>query len=246
MKTIITLLALILSSNLFAQDINFDKINELYYNLNEYNFNGFSAEVEFDILEQFKKSIKGEKYISVVDNITLKIDFYSKDSIRFIASKVEETNNLQFDQGLAQAINGAEETIEGFLQSWSEITLVPAFEPEKHNYNIHTESGLTKINYEQEEADVVIYLDNMTNIDSMHFASPSAEIKIYHAYETTSFNKKIIKSIAMSINNFLYLKMDITYKDFDKIKIPQNVAVTQKMQGMSQELKFTFKNIVLL
>jgi hypothetical protein len=242
LKIAIALLSILFFSTHYAQEINFEKLNELYYNLNEYDFNGFSADVEFNILDQLKNSLKDEKYISILNKISMKLNFYSKDSVEFITLNVEETDNQQFNQGLAQTINGAEETVKGFLQSWAEISLTPAFEPNKFDYNIHTVSNNSKIQYTQEGSEVSIYLNN-TNIDSISFINASSEIKMYPTYETTTFDKRIIKTMVTSINNYIELKMDIIYQDFDYIKIPHLITVTQSMQGMSQELKFTLKNI---
>jgi len=246
LKIAIALLSILFFSTHYAQEINFEKLNELYYNLNEYDFNGFSADVEFDILDQLKNSLKDEKYISILNNISLKLNFYSKDSIEFITLNVEETDNQQFNQGLAQTIKGAEETVKGFLQSWAEISLTPAFEPKKFDYTIHTESNDTKIQYTQEGSEVSIYLNSTTNIDSISFINASSEIKMYPTYETTTFDKRIIKTMVTSINKYLEVKMDINYQDFDKIMIPHLITVIQRMQGMSQELKFTLKNISLM
>ena len=246
LKIAYALLSILFFSNLYAQEINFEKLNELYYNLNEYDFNGFSADVEFDLLDQLKNSLKDEKYISILNNISMKLNFYSKDSVEFITLNVDETDNQQFNQGLAQTIKGAEESVKGFLQSWAEISLTPAFEPNKFDYNIHTESNATKIQYTQEGSEVSIYLNNSTTIDSMSLINASSEIKMYPTFETTNFDKRMIKTMVTSINNLLELKMDISYQDFGYIKIPHLITVSQSMQGMSQELKFTLKNISLM
>lgn len=246
MKTISFLLSLFVVSNIFAQDIDFEKLNESYYNLNEYGFNGFSADVQFDLLDQLKKSIKDEKYLSILDNISIELKFYSKDSLEILIPTIEQTENQQFNQGLAQTLNGIENTVKGFMQTWSELSLVPTFEPEKHQYNIKKISDEIEIQYEQEGSEVTTFLNDIFTIDSVYILNPSANFKIYPAYEETKLGKKIIKTVVTSINDFIEVEMDITYKDFGNIKIPSKIYVLQTMQGNIQKSNFTFNNIKLL
>lgn len=246
MKILTILLSFIALSNIYAQEINFKKINESYYNLNEYDFNGFSADVQFDILDQLKKSIKDQKYISILDDISIELMFYSKDSLVVSKSPIAQTENQQFNLGLAQTLNGVEQTVKGFMLTWSEITLAPAFEPEKYKYNIKNIAKHIEIQHEQEGSEVTTFMNSLSTVDSVSIVNSSASIKIYPTYEGTNLGKKIIKSIRTSINNMMEVKMDITYKDFGDIKIPYRINVLQKMQGNIQEFNFTFNNIELL
>lgn len=246
MKIIAVFLSIFVLSNIFAQDIDFEKLNESYYNLNDYDFNGFSADVQFDLLDQLKKSIKDEKYLSILENISIELKFYSKDSLKILMPTIEQTENQQFNQGLAQTLNGIENTVKGFMQTWSELTLVPTFEPEKHQYNINKVSDKIEIQYEQEGSEVTTFLNDLSTIDSVYILNPSANIKIYPVYEETNLGKKIIKTIVTSINDFIEVEMDITYKDFKNIKIPFEINVLQTMQGNIQKSNFILNNIKLL
>ena len=105
---------LLLSKSIFAQEnLDYKKINDLYYNMNDYIFNGFSANIEVDILDQLKKTIKDENNLSVLNNIILKLDFFGKDSIDFITNYVKDENNSKFSQGLNQTIDGIGGTVKG-------------------------------------------------------------------------------------------------------------------------------------
>jgi hypothetical protein len=213
--------------------------------MNDYKFNGFSANVEVDILEQFKKSITNEKSLNELNNIVLKVDFFGKDSINFITNFIENTNKIQYNKELSKIINGIGESVKGSLSTWAAFTFTPIFEPAKYNYRIAKEGKITKINYHTKESDCIEYLTNSESVDSFQVNYNSSVIKMYPVFEITPLNKRILKSNLTSFNGFTDVKIKIKYKDFDKIKIPENVSMSVKNSNMNATMNIKFNNIVL-
>jgi len=246
LKKLILLFSLLLITKLNGQcNINFPELNDLYYNIYDYNFNGFSAEVDFELIAKIKESLKDEIKIDALNKLTFSVVLYSKDSIVFNSSGIDTTGDEDFDRGLSQIIYGAEKTVKGVLLSWATSCFTPAFEPEKFVYNCSDDSSLTIVNYEREGSKVIIFLNNITNIDSIYISNKIEDIKVHPFYEKTDYNKMIIKSLVTSVNNLLEVYMEIDYRDFDKIKIPERIKVSSKTQNNFKELSFKLNNIVL-
>lgn len=232
-------------TNIYAQkEINFQHLNGMYYNYNDYTFKGFSAELKLDLFDKFKETVKDEKYRSVLNNIVFKLDFFSKDSVSFRVLNADKIEDKKIDQGFTLIMRGMEQTVKGFMQTWTELTFSPLIDTSKYNYKSFTEDSVYGIESEQHSSRVKYYLTS-DDIDSVHIKNNTSDIKMYPLYEVTGDNKRIIKSFSMFINNIIEISVNINYKDFDKIKIPEVVSIKQKMPGNSQELKFSLTNIEL-
>jgi hypothetical protein len=213
--------------------------------MNNYKFNGFSASLEVDLLEQIKKIVKDEKYLSELNKISLDIEFLGKDSINFISHHAVNTDNKDFNQQLSEAIKAFGQSVKESLSSWSAFTFSPIFEPDQYKYKTEIQDKITIINYQIKGKDYKRFMTNSVTIDSCWISDSSSITKMYLVFDVTPLNKRILKSIRTFYNGYMDIKIDIEYKDFDKIKIPGNIFLSVKYPNSDQHMNFKLNNIVL-
>jgi hypothetical protein len=237
---------MLIIKTIIAQDsLDYKKINDLYYHMNDYKFNGYTANVEVDMLEQLKKSITDEKALNELNNIVLKVEFLGKDSINFLSNYIEDSDGNQSNKGVSQMIKGLGETVKGSLITWAAFTHAPVFKIDKYVYKAEVQGSKTIIRYQEHGMDCIEYLTNSVTVDSCLMSNSSSNIKMYPVYDITTFDKRILKSVQTSFNRVMDVRIDMEYQDFDKIKIPKNIFLSVKNPNSDQHLNIKFNNIVL-
>ena len=237
----IMILSIFFLRNVNAQDsVNFKKLSHSFYSINNYNFNGFSANVITELPEQIKSKIK-QKYKSLVDTLSLKLDFYSKDSIIFLPLGYEQKGNGNYDPELTNVVTDDEKWIKDALQTWAKIHSLPVFfETEKYKCQVTTKENISNIKFEQDGMAITIFATDMSRVDSLYTKNGPLIVKLY--FETNYYKKQLVNSIIVLENNQLEMKMNYIYESFNEIQIPRSIILYQLLPSLNQIVKV---NLVL-
>ena len=229
-----------------AQDsLDYKNINDLYYNINNYAFNGYTANVDVDLLDLVKSTTKDEKLLSQLNHLVLKVEYFGNDSINFFSNYVEDSDDKKSNQGLSHMIRGAGETVKGSLVTWASFTYTPIFELDKYEYKAEVQGNKTIIRFQEHGMDCVEFMTNSVTVDSCWMSNSTSVIKMYPVFDITPFNKRILKSVQTNFNGLMDVRMEMEYKDYDKIKIPEGISISVKNPNSDQRIHLKFNNIVL-
>lgn len=246
MKKIFFAVLFLLSGTVYSQSgLDFNKLNQLYYRIDSTAFPGFSAEVESQIVNQFREGMKDAGLLNTLDSLRFTLEFYSPSEYYVKASEIAETGNPQTDAGISQMIDGVKKMVAGSMQSWSEIAFNSAYEPDKFNYVTEKNGETYKVSYSRDNAEVADYLDADYDIDSIIISSNGTYTLLKPRFSLYK-EKRLMDSFEMSmLSGQLVIDMKVEYKELGDYMIPETIYIMQKGFGSELNTNIKLVNITL-
>jgi hypothetical protein len=133
-KLIFLVLASFITRTLYAdtsqKTIDFlEKLNFNYYCLSREGLNKFSADAAISLTPEFEKLIANDKtkpkFIAAVEQIKFLVSCAANSAPVVTFSAPVPTGDTQLDNRIGQASSGFKQSIEGALQTWTEMTFDP-------------------------------------------------------------------------------------------------------------------------
>ena len=248
MKSTLMMVFVLLTGIVCAQDaVDYAKINASYYNAKDYEFKGFTADVDASTLRELKDSTQNKEAQTIIDNLSVKLEFDADDpdNAEVNIDNVEKADDENFYEDLKLTTTEIDNNIKGFFSVWSKFTCVPMLRPDEIDYQVSQDGAYTICSFNDSGMEVAYYIKNSTEVDSLILNLPTSVIKVHPEFEVTSLGKKLAKSITYSVHNKVFITLDVEYKDFGNIKVPCSVNIQTKDGDDTMQMKMQFKNIVV-
>lgn len=248
MKYAMLMVVILFTGILNAQNpVDYEKINASYYNAKEYEFKGFTADVDASTLHELKDSTKSKEAKAIIDNLSIKLEFDADDpdNADVNIENLEKTDDDYFNQDITLATTEIDNDIKGVFSVWSKFTCIPMLRPDDFDYQISQDSEYTKCSYDNSGMEVEYYIKNSTEVDSLILHLPTSIIRIHPVFEVLATGKKLAKSITYSVHDKVFITINLEYKDFGNIMVPCTANILTKDGEDESGIKIYFNNIKL-